>query len=240
MGNASYVTIALARFDQQVQLDALAEPAPVGEPAMWALGSDERNFGSRTSDTWLSLGLHHTAESADAVFDHGGESTPFFGGATETWRAVLQPFAHRGEVNWLEPAEPGLVFDVGPGPQDDEPFVVITSVGWRLDDRFDVDKALDFGRGVAEVRRDMVGSDGLHFQHAFNFDGQLSVDGPTISMWRDDSSMRAFAYRPGVHKTEMDHFREHTTADRSSFTRLRVLRSSGSVQGYTPVAAVVG
>lgn len=241
MGHVSYVTIAIARFDQPVQLDSLVVPAPVGEPAMWALGADEEsNFGSRTSNTWLALGLHPTAESADAVFDHGGGSTPFFGGAAETWSAVLQPFAHRGEVNWLDHTEPGLVFDVGPGPKDDEPFVVITSAGWTLDDRFDIDKALDFGRGVAEVRSDMVDADGLHFQHAFGFDDQLRVDGPTVTMWRDDSAMRAFAYRPGVHKTEMDHYREQTTADRSSFTRLRVLRSSGSVQGYAPVAAVVG
>jgi hypothetical protein len=224
-----------------VQLDPLAVPAPVGDAAMWALGADEGgNFGTRTAETWLALALHPTAESADAVFDHGREATPFFAEAAETWSAVLQPFAHRGEINWLDPAEPGLVFDVGPELGDGEPFVVITSAGWRLDEHFSLDKALDFGRGVAEVRRSMAEAEGLYFQHAFGIDDHLGVDSPTVTMWRDDPAMRAFAYRPGTHKTEIDHYRAQVNADRTSFTRLRVLRSRGSVQGYEPVAAVAG
>lgn len=194
------------------------------------------DFGTQQAHSWIALGLHATAESADAVFEADGEATPCFAGATETWSGVLQPYAHHGAVNWLDPADPGLAFELGPKPDDREPFVVITSAGWTLDDRFDVDKALDFGRGVAEVRSHMAGVDGLYFHHGFNFPGLLAVDGPTVTMWRDDAATRAFAYRPGNHKNEMDHYRTNDTADRSSFTRLRVLRSRGSVQGYAPVA----
>ncbi len=141
-----------------------------------------------------------------------------------------------GAPDMVDPTDPGLVFEPGPRPQEGAPFVVITSAGWTLDGRFDVNKAMDFGRGVAAVRSSMKDVDGLYFQHGFNFPGLLTVDGPTVTMWRDDTATRAFAYRTGTHKTDMDQYRLHDTADRSSFTRLRALRSRGSVQGYTPTA----
>ena len=238
MSSCSYVTVNVARFDEPTQLDPLVTDAPVGEPLMWAVGADESgSFGSRTSTTWLALGLHATMESADAVFDAGLDAVPFFSGATETWGALLQPFSHRGDVNWIDGADAVSRFETGPAPADEEPFVVITSAGWTVDERFDADKAMRFAGGVAAVRSSMDGADGLFFQHVFNFDSQLMVDGATVTMWRDDRSMRAFAYRPGTHKTEMDHYRANDTADRTSFTRLRLLSSHGSVQGYTPVAA---
>lgn len=238
MGSCSYVTVNVARFDEPAQLDPLVTDALVGEPLMWAVGADEAGaFGSRASTTWLAFGLHDTMESADAVFDAGLDAVPFFSGAAETWSAVLQPFSHRGDVNWIAGAQADSRFETGPAPADEEPFVVITSAGYTLDERFDADKALRFASGVAEVRHSMDGADGLFFQHVFNFDGQLILDGVTLTMWRDDRSMRAFAYRPGTHKSEMDHYRANDTADRTSFTRLRILRSNGSVQGHTPVAA---
>jgi hypothetical protein len=242
MARSTFVTATIARFDVLTTVVGPHDQASVGEPLMWAVGADEgaagQDFGTQLAHSWLALGLHATSQSADALFDAGIAATPFFSGAAEMWSAVLQPFAHHGAVNWLDPSTPGLVFEPGPKPRDNEPFVVITSAGWTLDDRFDVDKALDFGRGVAAVRRSMDGVDGLIFQHGFNFPGLLAVDGPTVTMWRDDAATRAFAYRPGTHKTEMDRFRANDTADRSSFTRLRVLRARGAVQRYSPDVAV--
>lgn len=206
---------------------------------MWAVGADERaansDFGTQQAFTWLGLGLHDDELSANELFEAGDDATPCFDGADERWSGVLQPFNHRGETNWLDPDQPGPVLTAGPPPTDGEPFAVITSAGWTIDDRFDVDKALDFGRGVAEVRSNMSSVDGLLSHQAFNFPGLLEVDGPTITFWRDDAAMRAFAYRPGTHKTEMDRYRELDTADRTSFSRLRVLESRGSVNGANPI-----
>ena len=240
MTRSSFVTITIARFDELTAVDAPAARPPAGQPLMWSVGADEHaagmEFGTQRAYSWLALGLHASSQSAQVLFDTERDTTPLFPYAAEVWSAVLQPYAHHGVVNWLDPKNPGLVFEPGPRPSERAPFVVITSVGWTLDDRFEVGKAMDFGRGVAAVRSSMKDVDGLYFQHGFNFPGLLAVDGPTVTMWQDDTATRAFAYRAGVHKTEMDHFRLHDTADRSSFTRLRVLRSRGSVQGHTPTA----
>jgi len=149
-----------------------------------------------------------------------------------------QAFNHRGEVNWLEPQMPGQVFSTGPAPDNDESFVVITSAGWRLDERFDPDRASDFGLGVLDIRNNMTAVEGLHSQHSFNFTADLTIDAVTLTYWHDDASMRAFAYRPGRHKTQLDKYREFDTADRTSFTRLRVIESRGSVNGSDPMTVV--
>jgi len=81
----------------------------------------------------------------------------------------------------------------------------------------------------------MVDIDGLHSQHAFTTAGFVA-DGFTFTFWRDDSAMRTFAYRPGVHKEQMDRYKKIHNADRTSFTRLRVLDSVGTWNGTDPLA----
>jgi len=239
MARCSFVTVELARFSDLKSMEGIDTSATAGHPRMWAVGADEPDanveFGAQKAFTWIGFGLHDDERSAVELFDAGDGAAPCFAGADERWSGVLQPFNHRGEVNWLDPDEPGPVLSSGPIPADGEPFAVITSVGWTLDDRFDADKATDFGRGVLEVRASMDSVDGLLSHQSFGFPGNLDVDGATVTFWRDDAAMRAFAYRPGIHKTEMDRYRERDTADRTSFTRLRVLRSRGSVNGTNPV-----
>jgi len=78
--------------------------------------------------------------------------------------------------------------------------------------------------------------DGMHASHNFTYPGMLVHDGSTFSIWRDDSAMKEFAYRPGKHKTEMDAFRIDETADRTSWTRLRPLESHGTWFGRDPLS----
>jgi hypothetical protein len=59
----------------------------------------------------------------------------------------------------------------------------------------------------------------------------IGTDGITFSLWRDDASMMAAAYRPGVHRTQLDRYRVEHTADRSSFTRARIMCCSGTWDG---------
>jgi hypothetical protein len=58
-----------------------------------------------------------------------------------------------------------------------------------------------------------------------------------MSLWRDEKSMFAFAYKPGAHRTQVDRQNSHRTVDRSSFTRFRVVRSAGCWEGRDPVAS---
>ena len=240
MTQCSFVTVQLARFARLTSMGGANTESKVGNPVMWAIGADEvaahLNLGTQKAFTWIALGLHDKESSARDHFAAGAEAVPYFADAAESWSAVLQPFSHRGSVNWLEPLKPGPVFLPGSAPEQDEPFVVITSAGWTFDQSFDPVKALDFGRGVVEVRKNMAAVEGLHSHHSFNFPTELEIDGATLTFWRDDTSMRSFAYRPGHHKTQLDRYRELHTADRTSFTRLRVLESRGSVNGSDPMA----
>ena len=86
-----------------------------------------------------------------------------------------------------------------------------------------------------EARASMTGIEGLHSQQSFFFPGVLQYDPLTVTLWRDAASARAFAYGPGVHKTQMLRQREQNLADRTSFTRCRILRAEGTWHGRNPL-----
>ena len=84
------------------------------------------------------------------------------------------------------------------------------------------------------VRASMVSVDGLHSRQIFNVP-RFADDTVTATFWRDDAAVPAFAYRDSEHKSQMDRYRELGTADRTSFTRFRVLESQGSWNGSDPL-----
>jgi len=58
------------------------------------------------------------------------------------------------------------------------------------------------------------------------------VEGMTVSLWADDAAMIAAVYRPGYHRTQMDDQKETGGFfDFSSFTRARILASTGTWDG---------
>lgn len=100
-----------------------------------------------------------------------------------------------GADNGAAGSPPGSATAADDRPAPDGPFAVITTAGWDFAaPDFDVARALDFGAGVAEVHAAMADVDGMHSQQSFTTAG-LALDGFTFTFWRDDSAMRAFAYR---------------------------------------------
>jgi len=231
-------TVHLARFDSLTSMKGTDVSSTSGDPVAWMVGGEEIGAGgtpgSQEAFLWLAFGLHAEMSSARAVMEAGRTAVPFFETAGEVWSALLQPFSHRGEVNWLDHESPGQVFSVDEPGRERGPFVVITSVGWTIDAQFDPSRVADFVRGVEMVRESMDSVDGLHSRQVFNFPDFID-DAVTVSIWRDDAAMRAFAYRAGEHKSQMDRFRQLRTADRTSFTRFRVLESQGSWNGSDPL-----
>src|SRR5262249_27348936 len=61
-------------------------------------------------------------------------------------------------------------------------------------------------------------------------------DGFTVTLWRDDKAMNQAEDGEGTHRTFIDMSRDGSLFDRSSFTRARIVRSSGSWDG-DPVAS---
>ncbi len=62
----------------------------------------------------------------------------------------------------------------------------------------------------------------------------LHVDPLTITIWRDALSVGRFAYGAGVHKMHIDKQNTHNLADRTSFTRCKILRSEGTWHNTNP------
>lgn len=50
----------------------------------------------------------------------------------------------------------------------------------------------------------------------------------TFSVWKDDAAMMDAAYRTGTHRAQIDRYKAEKTADRTSFTRARLLASAGA------------
>ena len=240
MQTATHASLVLARFAEM----RAAGPV-VSHEAEEALfldaGADYRAAGtdikSQTAFKFAVFGLHESAESARKAVRDRLKITPWFADASEVWCAVLAPFRHFGEANFLDADHPGPLFgQVQPEPPDGTPIVVITSVGWIPESFSDMDRIRDFGAGVAAVRISMTGVPGLHSQQTFSFPGGLVTDGITVTIWRDFASMRDFAYGPGLHRMQVKRQRAEVFGDRTSFTRYFALQSGGTWHGSDPLA----
>jgi hypothetical protein len=108
------------------------------------------------------------------------------------------------------------------------PIAIVTTSGWTVCEGLDMYRVREFSNGVLGVRASMTGVKGLHSQQSFFFPGVLQYDPLTVTLRRDAASARAFAYGPGVHKAQMLRRREQNLADRTSFTRCRILRAEGT------------
>jgi hypothetical protein len=238
MSLASFASIQLARFDSLTRNEGLAEGLPL--PALFCgVAADTRAAAtepaSQQAFVFLILGLHADAESAHSLLERRAQIVPWMDGAREIYGAVLEPFRHKGEANFLNRESPGTIFgNLAEPAAVNAPMVVITSVGWQVNENLNMKRVEKFGAGVAGVRIGMTAVDGLHSQQTFSFPGRLTVDPVTVSFWRDDAAVRTFSYGPGGHRRQMDILRAEDLADRTSFTRFRVLESVGSWYGSDP------
>src|SRR5262249_51217594 len=203
------------------------------------VGADHRAAatepGSREAYTFAILGLHNNAESAGTFLVHARELAPWLAAAREVWTGVLRPFRHRGAANYLNGEKPGLIFeDLGPALAPSTPLVAITSIGWILEG-LEMERVRRFGVGSAGIRASMTSVPGLRAQHSFFIDGGFARDLFTVSFWRDEVSLEAFSYGAGVHRDQVAVLRDNNLADRTSFTRLALLRQTGTWMGIDPL-----
>jgi hypothetical protein len=239
MNRASHVSMFLARFDELRTAMPLSPALPAGV-LFRGVGADTRAAasepGSQQAFRFLVLALHSDEASAHAAVENRRTIAPWLADAVEVWSAVLSPFRHMGECNYLDSASPGPLFALsGAQPDPAEPIVVITTAGWVVGEKLDMTRVREFSTGVLGVRASMTGVEGLHSQQSFFFPGVLQHDPVTVTVWRDSASARAFAYGPGVHKAQMQRQREQNLADRTSFTRCRIVRGEGMWHGRDPL-----
>ena len=236
---ASFASLHLARFER-LRTAGAADPGDRPGILICEVGADCRAAGtdpaSREAFTFLLLGLHDSRESADRLVEEIVTVAPWFADAAERWSGVLAPFRTKGKSNLVDRASPGRLFDpLVTAPGRDQPVVVFTTIGWNRDG-LDMARVQDIGTGTAAVRISMTAVAGLRSQHTFFFPGIIAIDPPTLTFWDDEASMLAWAHRQATHKRQMDRYRSTGNADRTSFTRLTALSSSGTWYGRDPVA----
>ena len=233
-----WVTLHWLRFPEVHTLDALDLTARPAGAAGWKIGSDGAAAadGSRVStEVWCAVGLYSQRADAEAAQADPAAFMPFLGETGEAWHALLKPVAHRGECNHLDRDAPGPLLE----PHRDDPggpLVVMTTAGFILGPQLDMARVVDFRRNVDRVRRAAAAAPGNIARQVF-VPHTPGDDGVTMTVWRDDAAMSAFAYRPGTHRGQVDRYKREQTCDRTSFTRLRALRTSGCWEGRDPVAA---
>ena len=149
----------------------------------------------------------------------------------ESWHALLYPISHRGVVNWFGEFEAASEFVPVPNDPGGR-LVVLTSAGFNAvapnEIAADLPRRADFLRNVERVRAWYATLPSNLERAIFTFP---PLDGMTVTLWDSDEAMTQAAYAAGIHRTQVDRYKKEHTADRTSFTRARILRSVGTWDG---------
>ncbi len=226
------ISLQLAGFDTLTTAgnsDTAAFPGLL----FFGIGADTRAAvtapASQQAFKFLLLGIHEDESSANDFINNKATISPWLKEANEIWSAVLQPFHHRGEANYLNTAMPGKMFDLlADSPGVNFPVVVLTTSGWITGDSLDMNRVKEFSEGVLGVRASMTAIDGLHSQQSFFFPGVLTYDPITVTLWRDATAVGKFAYGQSTHNIQLEKQKANGLADRTSFTRCSIIRSEGT------------
>lgn len=234
----SWLSVHRVRF--AAARDAGTDGAPSGPPgaAAWRFGPHaplgEDGLRTGISDIWGGTGFYASRADAETVVADPEAALPFLRDAAEHWHALACVIAHRGEVDWSTPTEPHPAL----APVDRDPggvLAVITTAGYVSRDASQRPRIIDFLARVDQVVDHYRTLDANTAAMLFN--AVEAKDGMTFSIWKSDPQMIASAYRSGVHPENLARHRETPMFDRSSFTRLRLLASSGTWDGVDPRAA---
>lgn len=155
----------------------------------------------------------------------------FLGETAEHWHALAAVIAHRGEVDWSTETEPHpALLPLGEDPGGT--MAVITSAGYLRPAQDELDRIKPFLKRVNEVvdwYRTLESN-----AAAMLFNAVESKQGMTFSIWKSDPGMLGSAYKSGKHSEFLKMHQSDPMFDMSSFTRLRLLASSGSWDGADP------
>jgi hypothetical protein len=201
----------------------------------WKIGPDGPvgpNGYRLPSNVWGGVALFADRSGAEAAFAASERFLPLLADTVESWHALLLPIAHRGECNHLERSRPRLMFE--PSAEDPGgPLFVMTTAGYVMGPDLDLARVIDFRVHVDKVHGWLQSAEGRVASQVFT-PHTVGDDGVTMSLWRSDSAMIDTMYRPGFHRIQIERQRRDNLADRTSFTRFRVLKTRGRWNGSDP------
>ena len=197
----------------------------------------ENGMRTNVSDEWGGFSLFRTRAAAEDLLADPERHLSFLEDAVEAWHALAVPFSHRGKVHWHVGPKENTTFATArsdPGG----PLMVLTSAGYDDPGPADMPRIANFIREVDRVQAFYATLPGNIRRAVYSGGGVDGHDGMTVTLWRDDAAMLEAAYRPGHHRTQMDHQRDVGHFDRSSFTRTRILATRGTWDGGDPVREI--
>ncbi len=227
-----WITLHRLRFAERVSSHERTFP-PVAGPDCWVFGPhyDVGPDGMFTgvSDIWGGVGIWHSRDAAEAMVAAPGDHMPWLGETVAAWHCLCVPVSHRGAVNWRGYLQNGDAVRVAPADPGG-PLIVVTSAGFVARDAATLPRIKRFVAGVGEVL-DAFGAQPSNLRRAVFRGGFYGCDGFTLSLWRSDEGMLQAAYHSGTHRTQINEDKAGLLTDRTSFTRLRVIRSWGDWDG---------
>ena len=240
ISKAGYATAHWIRFPEIVTPETIARAEAPAESLSWKIGPDGPVGPSGVhlpSNVWCGVALFTDLAAADAALDAKERHLPWLPNAVESWHALLLPIAHRGECNHIERAAPGPIFDIAardPGG----PLLVMTTAGFNQGADLDLARVVDFRVHLGGVHEWLKSVDGRIASQVFT-PHTAGDDSVTMSIWRNDAVMVGSMYKPGAHRAQIDRYQTEKTADRASFTRLRMLRTAGQWNGVDLMRAAI-
>ena len=227
-----WVTLHRLRFAHPVSAGARPVP-PAPGASVWRVcphqSVGEDGLVTRRSDVWGALGIWPDKDAAEAAMDDPATVLPWLSETVSAWHCLALPVAHRGQVNWRGTVEDGAA--IRPAPDDPGgALIVVTSAGFDSPPEEILPRIGRFVAGVSEVL-DWYGTLPSNLRRAVFNGGHDGREGFTLSIWRSDAAMVEAAYHPGRHRARMEDSRAGRLMDRSSFTRLRAIRSHGDWDG---------
>jgi len=231
----SWLTIHRVKFNEPRH--AKIEGSPSGPPgaSAWRFGPNaplgENCFRTGVSDEWGGVGFYDSRQAAEAVVQNPRDNLGFVMETTEDWHALACVITHRGAADWSTSSEPHPALQ----PLGSDPggvMAVITSAGYVSVDETQFPRIRDFQERVDDVI-EFYGTLEENTARCL-FNAVNAREGMTFSVWSSDKGMMASAYKSGVHADNLKRHMETPMFDRSSFTRLRLLESSGTWDGADP------
>jgi hypothetical protein len=184
------------------------------------------------TNVWCGLGLFGDLESAESTLQRPESYLSFLPSPTESWHALLLPIAYRGICNYINGSYTKLSYATD-APDPGGHLFIITSGGFDVGPEFDRARLVNF-RGYSDRVRGMLPTAPGRVASEY-FAPPPADDATTMSLWVNDSAMVKTMYGAGIHREEIDRFKREKTLDRTSFTRLRVLRTRGRWDGVDPM-----
>jgi hypothetical protein len=235
-----YMTFHRVRFSSAVSGHTTSFSSP--QLALHWLFGPQSELGpsglpTMVSNVWGGVAFYGDLSEAQAAFANAPGEQHFDRNLVEAWHGLLCPIGRKGENNWFGAVDgaPRLA----PAETDPDPrglLAVVTTAGYKAMTReelkADLQRRADFAANVHRVRDWYATLPGTLALGLFNF-MPMGTDGMTFSLWRNDAAMIAAAFRPGMHREQLDRYRTAHTADRTSFMRTRVLNCAGTWEGVS-------